>query len=168
MRTHGKALHELFRKRDIRHITHVPDAGHAELIRLASSDDAFVSTALTTEEEGIACLAGAWLGGERGALLMQSSGVGNCINMLGLTEICRFPLLMFVTMRGEWAEENPWQRPMSRAVQPCLEAMNVIVQRADDVDELLDLSEAAIDMAYAGDHAIAILISQKLIGRKTW
>ena len=42
------------------------------------------SVVLTTEEEGIGYLAGAWLGGERGALLMQSSGVGNCINTLGI------------------------------------------------------------------------------------
>ncbi|MEZ5826843.1 MAG: thiamine pyrophosphate-binding protein, partial [Geminicoccaceae bacterium] len=168
MSDHGRALFELFQKKDIRHIAHVPDAGHAELIRLAAGDKSFVSTPLTTEEEGVAYLAGAWLGGQRGVLLMQSSGVGNCINMLGLTESCRFPLLMLVTMRGEWAEQNPWQHPMSRAVQPCLEAMNVMVHRADDTHELLDLTDAAIDMAYAGDHAIAILLSQKLIGRKKW
>ena len=78
---------------------------------------------LTTEEEGIALAAGAWLGGQRSVLLMQSSGVGNCINMLSLSAICRFPLLMLVTMRGEWAEFNPWQVPMGRATQPALEAM---------------------------------------------
>ena len=67
---------------------------------------------LTTEEEGVALLAGAWAGGQRGVLLMQSSGVGNCINMLSLTQIFRFPFLTLVTMRGEWGEFNPWQVPM--------------------------------------------------------
>ena len=43
---------------------------------------------------------------------MQSSGVGNCVNMLSLAKNCRFPLVILVTMRGEWAEFNPWQVPM--------------------------------------------------------
>ena len=71
----------------------------------------------------VAMLAGAWLGGERGALLMQSSGAGNCINMLGMINECRFPLLMILTMRGHWGEFNPWQVPMSHATVPSLSAI---------------------------------------------
>ncbi len=93
---------------DIRQIGYVPDAGHARLIELCRGDPAIRAVPLTSEEEGVALLAGAWLGGHRGALLMQSSGVGNCINMLSLTKTCRFPLVMLVAMRGEWAEFNPW------------------------------------------------------------
>src|SRR5678815_4774877 len=94
------------------HMSYVPDAGHARLIQLFHADPAVAVNVLTTEEEGIAIAAGAWLGGQRSVLLMQSSGVGNCINMLSLATVGRFPLLMLVTMRGEWAEFNPWQVPM--------------------------------------------------------
>ncbi|MBY9045521.1 phosphonopyruvate decarboxylase, partial [Pseudomonas fluorescens] len=94
-------------------MSYVPDAGHSQLIRMFSADRDVTTNVLTTEEEGIAIAAGAWLGGQRSVLLMQSSGVGNCINMLSLSAIGRFPLLMLVTMRGEWAEFNPWQVPMS-------------------------------------------------------
>ena len=166
--SHGSELYSLLKRNDLRHLVYVPDAGHSELIQLAANDSAFLTTPLTTEEEGVAYLAGAWLGGQRGALLMQSSGVGNCINMLGLTNICRFPLIMLVTMRGEWAEQNPWQQPMSQAVEPCLNAMGVNCKRADQVADLIEATDAAIEMAYAGDHAFAILISQRLIGRKKW
>ena len=166
--TLGRNLMEVARAGELRHITYVPDAGHSELIRLAQADEHFATTPLTTEEEGIAYLAGAWLGGERGALLMQSSGVGNCINMLGLTATCRFPLLMLVTMRGEWAEQNPWQHPMSRATRACLEAMGVMVHRVDGIEDAAEALEAAIEMAYAGDHAIALLLSQRMLGRKRW
>ena len=96
----------------IRQVGYVPDAGHARLIELVHADPEIRAVPLTTEEEGVALAAGAWLGGQRAALLMQSSGVGNCINMLSLAKDCRFPLLMLVTMRGEWAEFNPWQVPM--------------------------------------------------------
>src|SRR6266851_1809614 len=110
-------------------ISYVPDAGHSRLIELSHGDGAIQTTVLTTEEEGIALSAGAWLGGDRAVLLMQSSGVGNCINMLSLMNTCRFPLLTIVTMRGEWAEFNPWQVPMGRATPPALELMGVTVLR---------------------------------------
>ena len=99
----------------IRTVAYVPDAGHARVIELAHAEESIIAVPLTTEEEGIGYLAGAWLGGMRGVLLMQSSGVGNCINTLALAAQARFPLLMLVTMRGEWAELNPWQNPAGGA-----------------------------------------------------
>src|ERR1700743_2969931 len=89
---------------DVRQVPYVPDAGHAQLINRVLATPSMRAVQLTTEEEGVALLAGAWAGGQRGALLMQSSGVGNCINMLSLTQIFRFPFLTIVTMRGEWGE----------------------------------------------------------------
>jgi sulfopyruvate decarboxylase TPP-binding subunit len=82
----------------------LPDAGHARLIALSREDPAIKTTVLTTEEEGVALCAGAWLGGDRAVLPMQSSGVGNRVNMLSRMNSCRLPLLAIVTMRGEWAE----------------------------------------------------------------
>ena len=116
---------------DIRQVGFVPDAGHARLIELVEADPAIRAVSLTTEEEGIALAAGAWLGGQRTALLMQSSGVGNCINMLSLAKSCRFPLTMLVTMRGEWAEFNPWQVAMGSKTQAALELMDVLVYRVE-------------------------------------
>jgi sulfopyruvate decarboxylase TPP-binding subunit len=124
--------------------------------------------ALTTEEEGVALLAGADLGGARAALLMQSSGVGNCINMLSLAKSCRFPLVMIVTMRGEWAEFNPWQVAMGAMVEPVLRLADVHCYRADRPEEVADVAAAAIDLAFAGELAVAVLLSQRLIGRKVW
>ena len=119
------------RRADIRQVGYVPDAGHARLIERCKADNDIRDVVLSTEEEGVALAAGAWLGGQRSALLMQSSGVGNCINMLSLINTCRFPFLTFITMRGEWAEFNPWQVPMSQATEPVLTAMGVKVYRVD-------------------------------------
>ena len=105
-------IFQKLREAGVRQVVYVPDAGHARLIELCHADPGMKTTVLTTEEEGIGVLAGAWLGGERGVLLMQSSGVGNCINTLSLARVCAFPLLMIVTMRGEAGERNPWQVPM--------------------------------------------------------
>ena len=97
---------------NVRLMSYVPDAGHAHLIRLLGNDDRVQCVSLTTEEEGIPLACGAWLAGQRSVLLMQSSGVGNCINAFSLLATCRFPFLTIVTQRGEWAEFNQWQVPM--------------------------------------------------------
>jgi sulfopyruvate decarboxylase alpha subunit len=152
----------------IAQIGYVPDAGHSRLIELMQSDAAIRAVPLTSEEEGVALAAGAWLGGERAALLMQSSGVGNCVNMLSLAKNCRFPLLMLVTMRGEWAEFNPWQVPMGTKAQAALELMDVVVHRVERAEDAAATVAAAIDIAFAGDLAVAVLLAQRLIGAKRW
>jgi sulfopyruvate decarboxylase alpha subunit len=151
---------------DVRQIAYVPDGGHADLICMVHADSAMRALTLTTEEEGVALLAGAWLGGQRGALLMQSSGVGNCINMLSLVRLCRFPLLALVTMRGEWGEFNPWQVPMGSTTEAALGLMDVRTLRATDAREAGATVEAAAAMAFLGGTATAVLLSQRLVGAK--
>ena len=151
---------------EVRQVAYVPDAGHSHLITLCAGDAAMRSVPLTTEEEGVALLAGAWLGGERGALLMQSSGVGNCVNMLSLTQACRFPLLMLITMRGEWGEFNPWQVQMGQGTQQVLEAVGVNCFPVDRAEEVGETFEAAADMAFNGGLSCAVLVSQRIIGAK--
>lgn len=159
---------ETFKRNAIQQIAYVPDAGHSRLIARAHADPEIATYPLTTEEEGIATACGAWLGGQRSVLLMQSSGVGNCINMLSLIENCRFPLLMLVTMRGEWGEFNPWQVPMGRATQPALALMGVSVRRVDDPSLMADEVQAGLDDAFKADQPVAILLSQRMLGRKQW
>jgi sulfopyruvate decarboxylase alpha subunit len=152
----------------IRQVAYVPDAGHTRLIDRCRANPAMSAVMLTTEEEGIAMLAGAWLGGERGVLLMQSSGVGNCINMLSLSTVCRFPLLMLITMRGEWGEFNPWQIPMGKGTAPILEQAGVLVHRIDRAAEAVETVQAAARIAFNSDRAAAVLIAQRVIGTKAF
>ncbi len=153
---------------NVKHVAYVPDAGHSKAIKEAETDIDVHSVVLTTEEEGIGYLAGAWLGGDRGALLMQSSGVGNCINTLALQCCTRFPLLMLITMRGDWAEFNQWQNPMGQATEDALKLMGVMTWRADKSEDVVPLIRGAATMAFDGDSACAVLLGQRLIGEKKW
>jgi sulfopyruvate decarboxylase alpha subunit len=162
------ALYDLLRRHDVTQFAYVPDAGHRILIDRSLADPGVHSVALTTEEEGVALLAGADLGGARGVLLMQSSGTGNCINMLSLVKGGRFPMLMLVSMRGDFGEGNPWQYPMGQAVEPVLQAMGVIVVRADSPDEVIPTVEAALTMVFQSGNAVAVLLTQKLLGAKAF
>jgi sulfopyruvate decarboxylase alpha subunit len=156
----------LFKAHHIELISFVPDGGHQRLIALCHRDPALRTVTLTTEEEGIALAAGAFLGGRRSALLMQSSGVGNCINMLALPHVCNMPLLALVTMRGEWGEFNPWQVPMGQGTPAVLEASGVMVYRADRLEDVCPTVEAAILMAFQSRRRVAVLLSQQVIGAK--
>ena len=153
---------------EVAQICYVPDAGHSRLIELRMPIRAIQTTVLTTEEEGVALSAGAWLGGDRAVLLMQSSGVGNCVNMLSLLASCRFPFLTLVTMRGEWAEFNPWQIPMGKATPQAFEIMGVTVFRLERPEDAEEIVSAAASLAFESDQQVAVLISQRMIGRKKW
>ena len=163
------AIHERLAEQRVRQVAYVPDAGHAKLLRLCADDERMRMVKLTREEEGIGVLAGAWLGGERGVLLMQSSGVGNCINAIGsITAACRFPLLMLVTMRGEWGEGNPWQVPMGGAVADVLSALGVKTVRCKKPDEVGEAVTAMAGLSFKSSCATAVLLTQRLIGAKSF
>lgn len=161
-------LYELLRKHDITQFSYVPDAGHRVLIDRSLADPDVHSVALTTEEEGVGLMAGADLGGKRGVLLMQSSGVGNCVNFFSLAKNGGFPLLTFISMRGDFGEGNPWQMAMGQAVEPVMEAMGFTVLKVDREEDVVSTAEAAVTMAYKGGLAVAVLLTQKLIGAKAF
>jgi sulfopyruvate decarboxylase alpha subunit len=159
-------VYRMLRRQGVTQFAYVPDAGHQILIDCSLADPDVYSVALTTEEEGVALLAGADLGGKRGVLLMQSSGVGNCVNMLSLINGCRFPFLTLISMRGDFGEGNPWQYPMGQATVPVLEAMGVMCFRADTPADAVETVDAALTMVFQAGRAVAVLFTQRLLGAK--
>jgi sulfopyruvate decarboxylase alpha subunit len=162
------AIYAQFRRVGVRQVGYVPDAGHIRLIALCRDDPNIADVVLTTEEEGVGLVAGAALGGQRAALLMQSSGVGNCINMFALLRNCGFPCLLLVTMRGEFGEFNPWQVPMGTITPDVLRLAGFLTYRVESADAVDEVVGAGCDMAFNGDQQVAILLSQRLIGPKQW
>ena len=159
-------VHAVFREHAVRQIGTVPDAGLTRLLDLCNADDGMRVLTLTREDEGVGLVTGAWLGGERAALLMQSSGVGNVINALSLPAVCKAPCLMLVTMRGQWGEANGWQVPMGSATPGVLDAMGVVCYPADRAECVGETVSAAADMAFNAGIAAAVLVSQRVIGAK--
>jgi sulfopyruvate decarboxylase alpha subunit len=161
-------VHRALSAAGVRQIAYVPDAGLTRLIARCEADTDMRDVLLSNEAEGIPMLAGAWLGGERGVLLMQSSGVGNVIAALSLVKACRFPFLSIVTMRGEWGEVNPWQVPMGTTSQAHLEAGGVIVYLVRDAADVGETVAAAAQLAFESQAAVAVLVSQRVIGAKAF
>ena len=163
-----KNLFDVIKKHKVNFLPYVPDAGHSKLISLAEENQSIKPIILSTEEEGVAFSGGCWLGGKKSVLLMQSSGVGNCINMLSLLSNCNFPFVTLITMRGEFGEFNSWQVPMGKATQGCLENMGVVVHKATNPIDVISFTDAALYSAFSSDQQIAVLLSQRLLGRKEW
>jgi sulfopyruvate decarboxylase alpha subunit len=159
-------MFNLMRDAGIDLFAHVPDAGNDCLIALAQTHNDIRTVLLTTEEEGVAICAGADLVGKRGVLCLQSSGLGNCINYLSLAKGGRFPLLMMISMRGDYGEENPWQYPMGQATVTLLQTMGVLVFMVEDRAGLEKAVSAAIAASGKGAQAAAIVLSQKFLGAK--
>jgi sulfopyruvate decarboxylase alpha subunit len=161
-------VHQELKNAGVRVVGYVPDAGHKRLIELCRADSAMRAVPLTTEEEGIGLAAGAWLGGEKSVVLMQSSGVGNLINVLGTVKVCRFPLVLVVTMRGEQGEFNTWQVPMGENTARVLETMGVAVRQAGEAQTVAAHVRAALRIAFEAQGAEAVLIAQRVIGIKSF
>ena len=161
-------IFDILKDAGVTQVAYVPDAGHAKLINRCHAEKSMRTVSLTTEEEGVAMLAGAWMGGAKGVLLMQSSGVGNCINMLSMFQECRLPLLMIVTMRGVWGEFNPWQVAMGGSTAAALQNAGVIVHTAERAEDIKDTVHASARLAFQTYRPVAVLIQQRVIGFKNW
>ena len=165
----AEEAHRLFRAFGVKQVGYVPDAGLSDLIAACDSDNDIRSVLLTTEEEGVGLAAGAWLGGEKAALLMQSSGVGNTVNAIAsVISACQMPLFLVVTMRGQYGESNPWQIPMGQAVAPVLRSLGVRVFEVETDRDAAEAIEAGLKMAFLSNAAVAVLIGQRLIGAKSF
>ena len=164
----SSVMFDAMREAGVTLFAHVPDAGNDCLIRLAEAHNDTRAILLTTEEEGVALCAGADLVGQRAVLCMQSSGLGNCPNYLSLVKGGRFPILMMISMRGDYGEQNPWQYPMGQAVEQILKAMGVLMFRVDRRDDLEPAVTAALKATGKGAEAAAIVLSQKFLGAKAF
>jgi len=162
----SEEVHRIMQEQNVGQVAYVPDTGLKHVIELVVADEKMRAVPLTTEEEGVALATGAWLAGQRSVLLLQSSGVGNCINMLGMAIECRIPLLMLVTMRGQWGEFNPWQMPMAQATASVLTAMGVIVQPVERADDVAETFAAAGRLAFNTNRVVTVQVAQRVVGAK--
>ncbi len=152
--------------REIKTVCTIPDGGLTRILNMVKADTGMRLVTLTTEEEGVGIATGCFLGGEKAMVAMQSSGVGNCINALGLPTAYRTPCLMLVTMRGIWGEFNPWQVQMGMGTRRALEAVGVHCFPVEHPEEVGETFAAAADLAFNGRLSAAVLVSQRIIGAK--
>jgi sulfopyruvate decarboxylase alpha subunit len=153
----------------VRLATYVPDRVLTPLIKGLHADPDFTTFATTREEEAVGILAGAWMGGLRGALLMQTSGFATLPNALASLAVpYQIPLLMFVSERGTLGEFNWGQALVCKTMRPVLDALAMehhTITRLDELDFVVDRS---IKQAFATQASVAFILSPLLTGGKTF
>ena len=148
-------------------VPYVPDRVLTPLIQSLHDDPFFTTFATAREEEAVGILAGAWMGGRRGALLMQTSGFATLPNVLAsLVVPCQIPLIMVVSERGTLGEFNYGQSLVCRTMRPVLDALAMEHHTMTRFDELEFIVDRSIKQAVATQAAVALILSPLLTGGK--
>ncbi|WP_170977348.1 thiamine pyrophosphate-binding protein [Halorussus salinisoli] len=152
---------------DIELVAYLPDTKLMPLIDAAEDRDRFETVLVTREEEGVGVVAGAWLGGKRGALLCQSSGLANTFNAIASLAIpARIPFLTITTRRGDLGEFNLAQVPAGYGMPGLLDELGVRNHCIDDLEHVDDRVRMAAETAFATETPYAVLLESTVTGYK--
>jgi sulfopyruvate decarboxylase alpha subunit len=162
-------VRDVLKQHKVRLVTYVPDNVLRPLIELIEADPFFTCFVTTREEEALGIVAGAWMGGLRGAVLMQTSGFATLANVLASLAIpYQIPLIMFVSERGTLGEFNYGQSLVCRTMRPVLEALAVEHHTATRLDEFEFIVDRSIKQAIATQAPVALILSPLLTGGKVF
>jgi sulfopyruvate decarboxylase alpha subunit len=154
---------------DVRLVTYVPDRVLTPLIASLHADSDFITFPSTREEEAVGINTGAWMGGMRSAVLMQTSGFGTIANALAsLVVPSQIPLLMFVSERGVFGEFNLGQALVCRTMRPVLDSLAVVNHTLTRLDELEFIVDRSIKQAVATQAPVCFTLSPLLTGGKVF
>src|SRR3977135_2969232 len=120
-------VRETLTRNDVRLVPYVPDRVLTTRIKNLHADPFFTTFPAAREEEAVGIVAGAWMGGMRGAMLMQTSGFATLANALASMAIpYQIPLVMFVSERGTLGEFNYGQSLVCRTMRPVLDSLAIV------------------------------------------
>jgi sulfopyruvate decarboxylase alpha subunit len=160
---------QTLKRNDVRLVPYVPDRVLTTLIRNLHADPFFTTFATAREEEAVGIVAGAWMGGRRGAILMQTSGFATLANVLAsLVVPCQIPLIMFVSERGTLGEFNYGQSLVCRTMRPVLDSLAMEHHTMTRLDELEFIVDRSIKQAVATQAPVALILSPLLTGGKVF
>ena len=168
-RTWHAIAHETLKRNQVRLAVYVPDRVLTPLIRALHEDNDFTAFAAAREEEALGILTGAWMGGMRGVLLMQTSGFATLPNVLASLAVpYQIPLLMIVSERGTLGEFNLGQAMVCRTMRPVLQSLGIEHHTITRIDELEFILDRSIKQAIATQAPACLILSPLLTGGKTF
>lgn len=161
----SRSLAALLKRNGIRLFATVPDYIVGQVLEHLWADEECTVITATREEEGLGILSGAYLAGSRGSLLMQNSGLGNCVNALASLNIAaQIPVVLVISHRGDLGEFNPAQVPMGQATERMLAALDIRTVCPHTVAELEAQGDGLIELAYTRSLPVAFLLPADLTG----
>lgn len=163
----SKHMADVLRRNGIRLFATVPDYIVSHVLEHLWADPGCRVVTACREEEGLGLLSGAFLAGERGALLMQNSGLGNCVNTLGSLNVAsQIPVVLVISHRGDLAEFNPAQVPVGQATERILDALDIRHIMPRSIADLETQADGLIKLAYTRALPVAFILPAELTGGK--
>ena len=162
----ARDVHDALDAFGVTQIGYVPDGGMKNVINYCLDNPNMAAIPLASEEEGPCLAAGAWLGGAKTAIIMQSTGIGNCVNTFSMMEVCQFPMLVLVSHRATWGEGNRWQIPMGQRGPDYFKMAGF---HTHNVEHGIDAGEtvlAAANQAVNTMNGVGVFFSQRVMGVK--
>ena len=154
---------------EVKLVVYVPDKVFTPLIKAIHADPYFIAFTATREEEAVGIVTGAWMGGMRGAMLMQTSGFGTIPNALAsLVVPSQIPALIFVSERGTLGEFNLGQALVCRTMRPVLDSIGIETHTITRYDELEFIVDRSIKQAVATQAPVTFILSPLLTGGKVF
>jgi sulfopyruvate decarboxylase alpha subunit len=165
---HG-IVQQTLKRNEVRLVPYVPDRVLTTLIRNLHADPFFTTFPTAREEEAVGIVSGAWMGGARGAVLMQTSGFATLANVLASLAIpYQIPLIMFVSERGTLGEFNYGQSLVCRTMRPVLDSLAMEHHTCTRLDEFEFIVDRSIKQAISTQAPVALILSPLLTGGKTF
>jgi len=150
---------------DVRLVSYVPDNVLTPLIAGAAADNYFISVGATREDEAVGTVAGAYMGGLRGVVLMQTSGFALIANALAsLIVPYQIPAILVVSERGTLGEFNVGQVMVSRTMRPTLDALAMTHHTLTDEATMPLIVDKSIKQAFTTQSPVVFILSPLLTG----
>jgi sulfopyruvate decarboxylase alpha subunit len=163
----GKAVAHVLRRNGLQMFATVPDYIVTQVLEHLWSDPECRVITVCREEEGLGILSGAFMAGERGALIMQNSGLGNCVNTLGSLNVAsQIPVVLVMSHRGDLGEFNPAQVPIGQAAERILDALDIRHITPRSIADLEAQADGLIKLAYTRLLPVAFILPSELTGGK--
>ncbi len=163
----SKHMADVLRRNGIRLFATVPDYIVTQVLEHLWSDSQCRVVTVCREEEGLGLLSGAFMAGRRGALIMQNSGLGNCVNTLGSLNVAsQIPVVLVMSHRGDLGEFNPAQVPVGQAAERILEALDIRSLMPRSIADLEAQADGLIKLGYTRSLPVAFILPAELTGGK--
>jgi sulfopyruvate decarboxylase alpha subunit len=163
--TYDKAVYNGLCESAVDTVAYLPDTVLEALIDRVRDDDTFRTVRVAREEEAVSLLGGTWLGGGRGALICQSSGLANTFNAIGSHALpYHLPFLALVSHRGDLGERNRAQIAGGYGLPRMLDDLGVRNHRLTPDAAVAGETKLAADTVFDTKTPYVLFLEQTLTG----
>ena len=165
---HSDLIYQALKASGVRLVSALPETWLVHLIRLAEADPEMTLVRLAKEEEGVGISTGAHLSGVKSAMLMQNHGFLAAVNgIVSCAQLYRIPLLMLISLRGDFGERDPWQTEGGLVTEDLLRALRIPSARLEDPSHVTDRIRKGMTLAYSSNRPVALLLCRDLMWEET-